>query len=38
VCWTPPQTGVFHLDEKILVALDASRMLDFGNSRSSAAP
>jgi chemotaxis signal transduction protein len=37
VCWTPPQTGVFHLDEKILVALDASRMLDFGNSRSSAA-
>jgi purine-binding chemotaxis protein CheW len=31
-------TGVFRLDEKILVALDASRMLDFGNSRSSAAP
>ena len=27
-------TGVFRLDEKILVALDAGRMLDFGNSRS----
>jgi purine-binding chemotaxis protein CheW len=30
-------TGVFRLDEKILVALDADRMLDFGSSRSSAA-
>ena len=29
-------TGVFRLDEKILVALDADRMLDFGSSRSSA--
>jgi purine-binding chemotaxis protein CheW len=29
-------TGVFRLDEKILVALDADRMLDFTNSRSSA--
>jgi purine-binding chemotaxis protein CheW len=29
--------GVFRLDEKILVALDADRMLDFGSSRSSAA-
>ena len=28
-------TGVFRLDEKILVALDADRMLDFGSSRSS---
>ena len=27
-------TGVFRLDEKILVALDADRMLDFGSSRS----
>jgi chemotaxis signal transduction protein len=30
-------TGVFRLNEKILVALDADRMLDFGSSRSSAA-
>lgn len=30
-------TGVFRLDEKVLVALDADRMLDFGSSRSSAA-
>ena len=30
-------TGVFRLDEKILVALDADRMLDFGCSRSMAA-
>jgi len=30
-------TGVFRLDEKILVALDADRMLDFGSSRSNAA-
>ena len=30
-------TGVFRLDEKILVALDADRMLDFGSSRSIAA-
>ena len=30
-------TGVFRLDEKILVALDADRMLDFGSSRSMAA-
>jgi len=30
-------TGVFRLDEKILVALDADRMLDFGSSRSSLA-
>jgi len=29
-------TGVFRLDEKILVALDADRMLDFGSSHSSA--
>ena len=29
-------TGVFRLDEKILIALDADRMLDFGSSRSSA--
>jgi purine-binding chemotaxis protein CheW len=29
-------TGVFRLDEKILVALDADRMLDFASSRSSA--
>jgi chemotaxis signal transduction protein len=28
-------TGIFRLDEKILVALDADRMLDFGSSRSS---
>src|SRR5215472_18566421 len=31
-------TGVFRLDEKILVALDADRMLDFGKSRPSATP
>lgn len=31
-------SGVFRLDEKILVALDADRMLDFGGSRSMAAP
>jgi purine-binding chemotaxis protein CheW len=30
-------TGVFRIDEKILVALDADRMLDFGSSRLSAA-
>ena len=30
-------TGVFRLDAKILVALDADRMLDFGSPRSSAA-
>lgn len=30
-------SGVFRLDEKILVALDADRMLDFGGSRSMAA-
>jgi purine-binding chemotaxis protein CheW len=30
-------TGVFRLDEKILVALDADRMLDFGSPRSSVA-
>jgi purine-binding chemotaxis protein CheW len=30
-------TGVFRLDEKILVALDGDRMLDFGSSRSIAA-
>jgi purine-binding chemotaxis protein CheW len=30
-------SGVFRLDEKILVALDAARMLDFGTSRASAA-
>jgi purine-binding chemotaxis protein CheW len=29
-------TGVFRLDEKILVALDADRTLDFASSRSSA--
>ena len=29
---------VFRLDEKILIALDADRMLDFGKSRSSATP
>jgi hypothetical protein len=28
--------GLFRLDEKILVALDADRMLDFDSSRSSA--
>jgi chemotaxis signal transduction protein len=31
-------SGVFRLDEKILVTLDADRMLDFGGSRSIAAP
>jgi purine-binding chemotaxis protein CheW len=30
-------TGVFRLDDKILVALDANRMLDFGSPRSSVA-
>lgn len=29
-------SGVFRLDEKILVALDADRILDFGSSRSMA--
>jgi purine-binding chemotaxis protein CheW len=29
-------TGAFRIDEKILVALDADRMLDFGSSRLSA--
>jgi purine-binding chemotaxis protein CheW len=27
-------TGIFRLDEKILIALDADRLLDFGRSRS----
>lgn len=30
-------TGVFRIDDKILVALDADRTLDFASSRSSAA-
>lgn len=34
--WAAMATGVFRLDEKILVALDADRTLNIASSRSSA--